>query len=66
MNGKGRNHVRSIKPLGMLVPNRINKLIIKKENFLPLMELDATTTQGRSIVTPGMWPQTEKAAKQRD
>jgi hypothetical protein len=36
MNSKGRNHVHSIKPLGMLVLNRINKIIIKNENFLPL------------------------------
>jgi hypothetical protein len=44
MNSKGRNHVRSIKPLGTPVPNKINKIIIKKEGFLSLMELDATTT----------------------
>jgi hypothetical protein len=30
------------------------------------MELDATTTQRRSIVTPGVWLQTKKVAKQRD
>jgi hypothetical protein len=36
MNNKGRNDVHSIKPLGTLVPNRINKIITKKENFLPL------------------------------
>jgi hypothetical protein len=44
MSSKGRNHVHSIKLLGTPVPNRINKIIIKKENFLPLTELDATTT----------------------
>jgi hypothetical protein len=36
MNNKGRNHIHSIKPLGTPVPNRINKIITKKENFLPL------------------------------
>jgi hypothetical protein len=66
MNSKGRNHVRSIKLLGTPVPNRINKIIIKKEVFLPLMELDATTTQRRSTVTPRMRFQTEKETKQRD
>jgi hypothetical protein len=66
MNNKGRNHVRSIKSLATLVPNSINKIIIKKENFIPLTELDATTTQRRSIVTPRMRLQTEKEAKQRD
>jgi hypothetical protein len=30
MNSKGRNHVCSIKPLGMSVSNRINKIIIKR------------------------------------
>jgi hypothetical protein len=60
MNSKGRNHVHNIKPLGMSVPNRINKIIIKKEGFLPLMELDATTTQRRSTVTPRMRLQTKK------
>jgi hypothetical protein len=60
INSKGRNHVRIIKPLGTLVLNRINKIIIKKEGFLPLMELDATTTQRRSTVTPRMRLQMEK------
>jgi hypothetical protein len=50
----------------MPVPNRINQIIIRKEFFLPLTELDATTTQQRSIVTPEVWLQTEKVAKQRD
>jgi hypothetical protein len=66
MNSKGRNHVCSIKPLRTPVPNRINKIIIKKEGFLPLTELDATTTQRRSDVTPRMQLQTEKETKQRD
>jgi hypothetical protein len=30
MNNKRRNHVYSIKPLRMPVPNRINKIIIKR------------------------------------
>jgi hypothetical protein len=54
MNSKRRNHVCSIKPLGTPVSNKINKIIIKKENFLPLTELDAITTQRISIVTPRM------------
>jgi hypothetical protein len=62
MNNKRRNHVCRIKPLGMPVLNRINKIIIKKEGFLSLKELDATTTQWRSVVTSRMWLQT----KQRD
>jgi hypothetical protein len=66
MNSKGRNHVRNIKLLGTPVPNRINKIIIKKEGFLPLMDLDATTTQRRSTVTLRMQFQTEKETKQRD
>jgi hypothetical protein len=66
MNNKGRNHVRGIKPLEMPVPNRINKIIIKKESFLPLMELDATTTQRRSTITPRMRLQIEKETNQRD
>jgi hypothetical protein len=66
MNSKRRNHVYSIKPLGTPVSNRINKIIIKKENFLPLTELDATTTQRRSIVTLRMRLQMEKEAKRRD
>jgi hypothetical protein len=66
MNNKGRNHVRNIKPLGMPVSNKINKIIIKKENFLSLTKLDATATQWRSIVTPRMRLQTKKEAKQRD
>jgi hypothetical protein len=63
MNSKGRNHVRSIKPLEMLVPNRINKIIIEKEGFLPLTELDATTTQWRSTVTLRMQFQMKKEMK---
>jgi hypothetical protein len=66
MNSKGRNHVRNIKSLRTPVPNRINKIIIEKEGFLPLMELDATTTQWRSTVTLRMRLQTEKETKQRD
>jgi hypothetical protein len=66
MNSKGRNHVRSIKLLETLVPNRINKIIIKKEGFLPLMELDTTTTQRRSTITLRMRLQTKKETKQRD
>jgi hypothetical protein len=64
MYSKGRDHVHGIKPLRMLVPNRINQIIIKKEIFLPLTELDATTTQRRSIVTTGVWLQTKKVAEQ--
>jgi hypothetical protein len=60
MNSKRRNHVCSIKPHGTLVPNRINKIIIKKEGFLPLTELDDTTNQRRSTVTSRMWLQTKK------
>jgi hypothetical protein len=63
MNSKGRNHVRSIKPLGTPVPNRINKIIIEKEGFLPLMELEATTTQQISTVTSRMQFQIEKETK---
>jgi hypothetical protein len=66
MNSKGRNHVCSIKPLRRPVPNKINKIIIKKEVFLSLTELDATTTQRRSTITPRMWLQMEKETKQRD
>jgi hypothetical protein len=35
INSKGRNHVCSIKPLRTLIPNRINKIIIKKRTFFP-------------------------------
>jgi hypothetical protein len=63
INSKGRNHVRSIKPLEMPVPNRINKIIIKKEVFLSLIELDATTTQRRSTITSRMRLQMEKETK---
>jgi hypothetical protein len=35
MNSKRRNHVCSIKPLGTSIPNRINKIIIKKRAFFP-------------------------------
>jgi hypothetical protein len=66
MNSKGRTHVCSIKPHRTPILNRINKIIIKKEGFLPLTELDATTTQRRSTVTPRMRFQTEKETKQRD
>jgi hypothetical protein len=54
MNSSGRNHVRSIKPLRTPVPNRINKIIIKKEGYLPLTELDATNTQRRSTIISRM------------
>jgi hypothetical protein len=63
MNSKGRNHVCSIKPLGTSISNRINKIIIKKEGFLPLTELDVTTTQRRSTITPRMRLQIEKETK---
>jgi hypothetical protein len=66
MNSKGRNHVRSIKSLRTPILNRINKIIIKKEGFLLLTKLDATTTQWRSIVTSRMWLQTEKEMKEQD
>jgi hypothetical protein len=66
MNSKGRNHICSIKPLGTPIPNRINKIIIKKDGFLPLTELDATTTQWRSTITSRMRLQTKKEMKQRD
>jgi hypothetical protein len=66
INSKGRNHVRNIKLLGMPVPNRINKIIIEKEGFLPLTKLDATTTQQRSTVTSRRRLQTEKEMKQKD
>jgi hypothetical protein len=35
MNSKRRNHVCSIKPPRTLIPNRINKIIIKKRAFFP-------------------------------
>jgi hypothetical protein len=37
-----------------------------KAGFLPLTELDATTTQRRSTITSSMWLQTKKETKQRD
>jgi hypothetical protein len=54
------------KPLGTPISNRINKIIIKEEGFLPLIELDAITTQQRSTVTLRMWLQMKKETKQRD
>jgi hypothetical protein len=66
MNSKGRNHVHSIKPLGMPVLSKINKIIIEKEGFLPLTELDARTTQRRSTVILRKQLQMEKETKQRD
>jgi hypothetical protein len=63
INSKGRNHVYNIKPLETPIPNRINKIIIKKEGYLPLTKLDATTTQRRSTITPRMRFQMEKETK---
>jgi hypothetical protein len=66
MYSKRRDHIRGIEPLRTPVLNRINQIITKKEIFLPLAKLNATTTQWRSIVTPGVWLQTKKVMNQGD
>jgi hypothetical protein len=52
-SSKSGEHVSSIKPLRMPLLHRINQIIVEKEIFLALAELDPTTTQRRNIITLG-------------
>jgi microsomal dipeptidase-like Zn-dependent dipeptidase len=48
-------HIPSIKPLGMLVLNRVNQVVLEELFLLILAKLDTTTTQDRSTVTTRVW-----------
>jgi hypothetical protein len=66
VNRKGREHVFGVKPLGMPLLHRINQVIVEKEIFLTLAELNPTATQRRNIITPGVWFQMKEIMKQGD
>jgi hypothetical protein len=66
MNNKSGEHVFDIKPLGTPLLHRINQVIVEKEIFFALEELNPTTTQGRNIITPRVWFQTKKITEQGD
>jgi hypothetical protein len=44
VNSKSGEHVSGIKPLGMSLLHRINQVIVEKEFFLALAEMNPTTT----------------------
>jgi hypothetical protein len=54
MNSKGRNHIGSIKPVGMPIPHRINQVIIKELIFATLAKLDPAATKNTGVITAGL------------
>jgi hypothetical protein len=66
MNSKRRDHVPRVKLLETSLLDRINQVIIEKQTLFTLAELNPTTTQRRSVVTPGVWFQTKEVLEQRN
>jgi hypothetical protein len=54
MKSKGRNHICGIKPVGTLIPHRINQVIIKELIFMTLAKLDPAATKNMGVVTAGL------------
>ena len=54
MNGKRRNQIGSIKPVGTPIPHRINQVIVKEFALKTLAKLNLAATKNIGVITAGM------------
>ena len=54
MNSKRRNHIGGIKPVGTLIPHRINQVIIKEFILKTLAKLNPAATKNMGVIARGV------------
>ena len=64
MNGKRRNQIGSIKPVGTPIPHRINQVVVKEFTLKTLAKLNPAATKNIGVIAAGLWLQAEKVAKE--
>ena len=65
MNDERRNQIGGIEPVSMLIPHRINQVIVKELAFKTLAKLDPTATKNIGFFTAGLRLQTKEVAEKR-
>ena len=65
MNGKRRNQIGGIKPVGTPIPHRINQVIVKEFALKTLVKLNPVATKNIGVIVAGLWLQTKEVTKER-
>jgi len=65
MDSKRRDHIGSIKSVGMPIPHRINQIIIKEPNLMTLTKLNPAATKNMGVIAAGLGLQTEEVTEER-
>ena len=65
MNGKRRNQIGGIKPVGTPIPHRINQVIVKEFALKTLAKLNPAATKNIGVIAAGLWLQTKEVTKER-
>ena len=65
MNGKRRNQIGGIKPVGTPIPHRINQVIVKEFALKTLAKLNPTATKNAGVIVVRLWLQTKEVTKER-
>ena len=65
MNGKRRNQIGGIKPVGTPIPHRINQVIVKEFALKTLVKLNPIATKNIGVIAAGLWLQTKEVTKER-
>ena len=65
MNGKRRNQIGGIRPVGTPIPHRINQVIVKEFALKTLAKLNPAATKNIGVIAAGLWLQTKEVTKER-
>ena len=65
MDSKRRDQIGGLKPVGMLIPNRINQVIVKELALKTLAKLNPAATKNTGVFMAGLGFQTKEVAKER-
>ena len=61
MNGKRRNQIGGIKPVGMPIPHRINQVIVKEFAFKTLVKLNPAAAKNIGVFARGVEASDERS-----
>ena len=64
MNGKRRNQIGSIKPVGTPIPHRINQVIVKEFALKTLAKLNPAATKNVGVIVAGLGLQAKEVTKE--
>ena len=65
MNGKRKNQIGGIKPVGTPIPYKINQVIVKELALKTLAKLNPAATKNTGVFAAGLGFQTKEVAKER-